>query len=520
MGINWTSSLEVAFRLISWCWALSLFRGAAAVTPDLRAALVGGIVAHASRIERYLSYYFSPNTHLTGEALGLFYAGALFPDTPGAARWCRLGADILIQEAAGQILPDGVYMEQATCYQRYTAEIYLHFVILAERNGFAVPDGVIRQLERLLDALLVFRRPDGSLPQIGDADGGWLLPLEPRRPDDGRGVFGPAAAVLKRGDYAWAAGALAPEVAWLLGSEGVRLFEGLASAPPARSPSCLLPDGGYVVMRSDWGREADQIIFDVGPLGCRFSGGHGHADLLSLQCSFRGQPYVIDPGTFRYGADDGWRDHYRATAAHSTVDIDGAGQAVPRGPFRWASRPAARLAHWETTLDRDVAVGEHRAYSRLADPVVHRRQVILEKARHCIVVDDLDGRAEHRVDLRFQFAPMSVTLDAGPWARAVSNEGAGLIVHALATVPLKASLLEGETDPRQGWVSSHYGDHRPAPLLLYSAVVRLPARIVTLLIPTDEPLGPLPAVSALVEHGALIGVLLDGSREIRFTEAS
>src|SRR5512144_977296 len=143
MGINWASSLEVAFRLISWCWALSLFRGAAAVTPDLRAALVGGIVAHASRIERYLSYYFSPNTHLTGEALGLFYAGALFPDTPGAARWCRLGADILIQEAAGQILPDGVYMEQATCYQRYTAEIYLHFVILAERNGFAVPDGVI-----------------------------------------------------------------------------------------------------------------------------------------------------------------------------------------------------------------------------------------------------------------------------------------------------------------------------------------------------------------------------------------
>src|SRR5712691_4419530 len=25
MGINWASSLEVAFRLISWCWALALF---------------------------------------------------------------------------------------------------------------------------------------------------------------------------------------------------------------------------------------------------------------------------------------------------------------------------------------------------------------------------------------------------------------------------------------------------------------------------------------------------------------
>jgi uncharacterized heparinase superfamily protein len=520
MGINWTSSLEAAFRLISWCWALALFRGSAALTTDLRAALVGGIAAHAARVERYLSYYFSPNTHLTGEALGLFYAGTVFPSMPAAGRWRRLATDILIHEADLQILPDGVYMEQATCYQRYTAEIYLHFVILAKRNGFAVPDGVIQRLEHLLDALLVLRRPDGSLPQIGDADGGWLLPLEPRRSDDGRGVFGPAAVVLNRGDYAWASDSLTSEVAWLLGTGGVQRFAALEAAPPAQSPSRLLLDGGYAVMRSDWGREADQIIFDVGPLGCRISGGHGHADLLSLQCSFRGQPYVIDPGTFRYGADGGWRSHYRGTAAHSTVDIDSAGQAVPRGPFRWASRPAARLVQWESTVGRDVAVGEHRAYCRLADPVIHRRQVILEKGRHCIVVDDLDGRAEHRVDLRFQFAPMSVTLDAGLWARAVRNAGAGVIVHALATVPLKASLLEGETDPRQGWISSHYGDHQPAPLLLYSTVARLPVRIITLLIPTDDPLGSLPTVSALLENGALVGVLLDGSRQIRFAETS
>ena len=93
LGINWASSLEVAFRLISWCWALSLFRGATPLTTELRAVLVGSIAAHASRVERYLSYYFSPNTHLTGEALGLFYAGTLFPDMPGAVRWQRTGLD-------------------------------------------------------------------------------------------------------------------------------------------------------------------------------------------------------------------------------------------------------------------------------------------------------------------------------------------------------------------------------------------------------------------------------------------
>jgi hypothetical protein len=518
IGINWTSSLEAALRLISWCWSLSLFRGSAALTAGLRADLVARIAGHASRIETYLSHYFSPNTHLTGEALALFYAGTAFPALPAAPRWRQLAAEILTRESNRQILPDGVYMEQSTCYQRYTAEIYLHFVILAARNRIPVPEGVTRRLESLLDALLILRRPDGSLPPIGDADGGWLLPLEPRQPGDGGGVFSTAAAVLRRGDYAWASGGLTPELLWLLGTEEAELFDRLESTPPDERPSRLLPHGGYAVMRSGWDSEADQIILDVGPLGCHVSGGHGHADLLSIQCSFRGQPYIVDPGTFSYTADEGWRSYYRSTAAHSTIDVDGAGQAVPRGPFGWVSRPHARLVRWESGDLRDVAEGEHRAYCRLPDPVIHRRKVILEKLRYCIVVDDLEGRAEHRVEVRFQFAPMTVTLDPSLLARAMRSPTAGLFIHAFATVPLKGAVLEGEMDPPQGWLSSDYGVHEPAPVLLYSAVARLPMRIVTVLVPTDDPLGPPPAISPLTERGELLGVVLEGGQEIRCTD--
>lgn len=518
MGINWASSLEAAFRLISWCWALALFRGSAALTPPLRADLVEGIAGHASRAERYLSYYFSPNTHLTGEALGLFYASTLLPLLPAAPRWRQIAVEILTREADRQVLSDGVYMEQSTCYQRYTVEIYLHFMILAGINRIAVPDAVIRHVERMIDALVALRRPDGFLPQIGDADGGWLLPLEPRQPGDGSGVFSTAAAVLGRGDYVWAGGDLTPDVLWLMGTEGAEVLDRLESIPPPQKPSRLLPEGGYAVMRSGWGTDADQVILDVGPLGCHISGGHGHADLLSIQCSFAGHPYIVDPGTFRYTGDDGWRSHYRGTGAHSTVDIDGAGQAVPRGTFGWEQRPSARLVQWESTAGRDVAVGEHRAYCRLADPVTHRRKVILEHGRRCVVVDDLDGRAEHRVDLRFQFVPMAVTLDPTLWVRAVKTPTAGLFIHAFAGVPMKAAVLEGDLDPRQGWLSTDYGRHAPAPVLVYSAVARLPLRIITVLIPTDDPVAPPPSVSPLVEHGELVGVVFDGRHEVRCTE--
>jgi hypothetical protein len=152
---------------------------------------------------------------------------------------------------------------------------------------------------------------------------------------------------MKRGDYAWASGGLTPEIPWLLGMDGTRLFAQLDSAPPTRSPSRILPDGGYAVMRSDWGSGADQIVFDVGPLGCRVSGGHGHADLLSIQASFLGETYLVDPGTFRYTDDDGWRTYYRSTAAHSTIEVDQVGQAVPRGPLP-RSPSIAPTSAWRT----------------------------------------------------------------------------------------------------------------------------------------------------------------------------
>ena len=54
----------------------------------------------ARHVERYLSTYFSPNTHLTGEALGLLYIGTQFPELAGA----RIAA-AAAEAGGGQALP-------------------------------------------------------------------------------------------------------------------------------------------------------------------------------------------------------------------------------------------------------------------------------------------------------------------------------------------------------------------------------------------------------------------------------
>ncbi|HEX7086286.1 MAG TPA: alginate lyase family protein [Vicinamibacterales bacterium] len=511
IGLNWGSSLEAAFRLIAWCWTLALLRDAPAMTSRLQQEITTAAARQAEHVSRYLSYYFSPNTHLTGEALGLFYAGVLLP-TPRARRWRELGRRILIDQSERQIRQDGIYFEHATCYQRYTAEIYLHFLLLATRNTIPVPAPVTARVERLLDSLLALCRPDGGMPQIGDADGGWLLPLAVRRQDDCRGVFAVAAAMFDRPEYTWMAGGPAAEALWLVGHGALHERK---QRPPAGQPSRLFTSG-YAVLRDSWERDAHQLVMDVGPLGCHVSGGHGHADLLAIQVSPFGEPCIVDPGTGCYTRDLRWRHHFRSTAAHSTVVVDGAEYARPAGPFSWeGTRPAVLLRHWHATPRWDHVDAQHDAWSGDGGRLVHRRRVFFRKEqRYWIVVDDLLGAGAHQVDVRFQFASTVTLCPSGLSVRARTPGGGGLWVVPVTQVGLALRLTCGADDPLEGWYSRDYGCWEPAPALVFSTGrVPAPIRVMTVLAPARGDTPP-PVVSPVSDASdAITGLYFPDSGE-------
>jgi hypothetical protein len=265
-------------------------------------------------------------------------------------------------------------------------------------------------------------------------------------------------------------------------------------------------------MRSGWEPDAHHVLFDVGPLGCPVSGGHGHADLLSVQCWAFGEPFLADAGTGSY-ADPDWRRFFRSTAAHSTVMVDGESQAVPAGPFSWRQRPRARLRSWLSTEAFDYADADHDAYRRLPDPVRHRRRVLFVKPRYWVLVDDVEGAGQHLVELRFQFGPAEVRLGPGLWASAAAG-GRGLLLCPFASAPLQPRLRQGGLEPAEGWVSPDYGQRRPAPVVVYSASARLPLRVITLLLPGAEPWALPPPVSALVRDGeGPTGLVFGGGEE-------
>src|SRR5262249_52401607 len=139
VGMNWASSLEVAFRSLSWMWTYVLLEGSSAMTPELRREWIRGLAVCGRHVDTYLSTYFSPNTHLLGEAVSLFFLGTLFPDIPAGLRWKQRGWQLVVDSARKQVRPDGYYFEQATYYHVYALDFFLHARILAARNHLSIP---------------------------------------------------------------------------------------------------------------------------------------------------------------------------------------------------------------------------------------------------------------------------------------------------------------------------------------------------------------------------------------------
>ncbi|MEO7998195.1 MAG: alginate lyase family protein [Gemmatimonadaceae bacterium] len=401
IGMNWASSLEVSYRAISWIWAMQLMRDASVVDAALKQRALQSLHAHGQHLERYLSTYFSPNTHLTGEALGLFYIGTQCPELSRAKKWTELGAKVLEDALSFQVLPDGVYFEQATQYHRYTIDIYLHYLLLARLAGREPAPNVASKLQGLFDVLLHLSRGDGTIPLMGDDDGGRLVQLDDRLPHDVRALLGMGAVVLGRSDLAWAGRGDDVPLCWMLGADAPTLRDSLIAQPPAENAHAFV-NGGLFTMRDGWNTDDGHVAIDAGPHGA-LSFGHSHADALSMELTLAGRPLFVDAGTYTYvGAE---RDAFRTTAAHNTVEIDATSTSKPASAFRWSTVAHARATGWVSELDFDYFTGTHDGYATLSSPVEHERDVMRVSHGLWVVQDSLRSNGAHEAVLRWHCAP-------------------------------------------------------------------------------------------------------------------
>jgi hypothetical protein len=476
LGPNWSSALEAGLRLTNWALAWQLLGGAASPVfqgeegAAFRDRWLASVYQHAEFVNGHYSLHSSANNHLVGEATGVYLAAMAWPHWDRADEWHDTARAILEREALLQNAPDGVNLEQSTSYLQWTFDLLLLPFLAARANGEEFPAAYGSRLESMLEFLASVMDAGGNVPMIGDADDGFVVRLDPAKDFCRfRSLLATGAILFDRPDFKAKAGALDDKTRWLLGSGAQQKWDALGepSGLPVRR---AFPDGGYYILGDafETAREI-RIVADAGPLGYGGIAAHGHADALSFTLSVGGDEFLVDPGTYAYHTQPEWRAYFRGTAAHNTVRIDGRDQSDAGGNFMWLRKARAQATAWSSTPDQDFLEASHDGYLALADPVLHRRRLVLDKPQRRLLVEDyLEMHGPHDIEIFFHVAP---EVQALPLAGGVKLVRGG---HAIALrwpdlEDGRAEVLKGRLEPIAGWVSRRFDRREPAATLTWRA---------------------------------------------------
>ena len=478
-GVNWACTMDIALRAISWLWGFYYLAGSAACrSAPFRSTLLRALYLHGEFVAANLERSDVNGNHYLTDGVGLVFLGSAFRRTPSGRRWLALGKAIVFAEIETQVTEDGVDFEMSTAYHRLVLEAFLSAFVLLRLAGEAIPSPAWTRLQRMHEFVAAYTKPDGSVPLIGDADDGRIQKLGLQAIGDHRYLLSTAAVLFGRLDFKQAAGRFWEESFWLLGPDAVQAYASLA--PPDTGPaSTAFRAGGFYVMRSP----RAHLIVDCGEVGFRGRGGHGHNDTLSFELFLGGMNVVTDCGAYAYTGSREWRNRFRSTAFHNTLQIDGEElnrfiDADELWRLRYDAAPGR--IEWRPGLHADYFRGSHGAYARLGEPVEHTREILMHQTAGCVAVRDrVAGRGIHRLAWRFHLDPALNGAIEGDGVRLTRGERT-VWFWPLARPADSALRLE------DGWVSPSYGVKVETSVIVIDTTTAVPASALYLF--ADVPL--------------------------------
>ncbi|QDO43657.1 heparinase [Streptomyces sp. RLB3-17] len=463
-GVHWISGIELGIRLLSWVWIRRLLDGwpGAAELFEGNPVALNQIWHHQRWLAAFPSRGSSANNHVVAEAAGQFAAACAFGWFPSSERWRADALRSLERQLHGNTFDSGLNRELATEYHGLVLELGLAAVAEADAAGRPVPASIRLVLLRMTDALAAV--VDGRLrpPRQGDADDGHGLIVDGAGTDRWASLLATGDAVFGR--LAWWPAVTGSDVRTPLLAALIRPYTKNGTAPAVTRPASRpahFADAGMTILRGPaeiWCR------CDGGPHGFLSIAAHAHADALSVEVRHDGVDVLADPGTFCYHGQPEWRQYFRSTLGHNTLQLDGGDQSVSGGPFLWTRHARTRVLAADTAGEGVARwCAEHDGYQGS----VHRRQVELTAASQELrVVDEVRG-PRRTVRLAFHLGPAIAADLAGnravlTWTRDGEDRSAVLDLPG----QLSWRAHRGESDPPLGWYSVGFGRKEPTTTLV------------------------------------------------------
>ncbi|MBI5788812.1 MAG: alginate lyase family protein [Candidatus Schekmanbacteria bacterium] len=446
-GINWCSPMEAAIRAANLIWAYHFFS-----TGDNFISL---LELHGRFIYAQPEKWFeSSGNHLLANLAGLIYLGIFL----GREKWLNFAVKELIRQMDVQVLHDGVDFEASIGYHRLALECFFYPALLCRINHIDLPPHFWEKLKRMFAYVRSYIKPTGQAPQLGDNDSGRLHDFSPILSNDH--------------SYLAALGRLAYVVPSPLEtvSQCSYLIHQVQPVVPDKSgnynianiSSANYPQGGVYIMRSD----KAYLMVNCGGNGFYDKGCHAHNDKLSFELNYRGQDFIVDPGSFLYTSQPEERNLFRSTSYHNTVKVDSQEQnrIAAKEMFYLAPDSHPKLIDWQSTDQQDIFCARHDGYARLNDPVIHQRRIVFDKKRsRWEITDTLQGSDIHLLEWYLQLAPEVEITRMGAGQILLTNHGQSL---ALST-PQPVEIINS-------FYSPHYGAKIKTQALTWEIKVKLP----------------------------------------------
>jgi len=465
-GLNWSSGIELALRIISVALSLSMI-GPECLDKKTHEEALRFFFAHVDWIRRFPSLHSSANNHRIAELAGIIMGTTMVPAFPDADDLRKASWRDLLVEIDRQIYPDGVGAEQAPSYTAFAIELFLlASSVYGVKPG--LPIGTVNRLSAWAEHSLWLMDTNSRMPMIGDCDDcRAVATIQAPEPRYVASIVSAVAGHIGR-----------PELAPCARDPSIRdvLLRSAGTFSRQRAGLRMFPMGGYSVIRGS-GDAPPVLIFDHGPVGYLSIAAHGHADTLAVWLSIGNQPIFVDAGTYLYHSSRALRDAFRGTAIHNTLTLNDMPSSRPSGPFNWATKANAHCVALESGSSTRL-IAEHDGYVLLFG-LRHRRTVDFDGASQITITDELLGPSDGReVAVSFLLDPLCEARLEGDEGVVISRAGCPL-ARLITAGPQKVRIAKGDFSSNLGWVSPSFSVRVSANQILLEGTLEQPS-IVTI----------------------------------------
>ena len=449
----------ISLRVVNWIQTAQSFQNELEGDVAFKSKLLSSIYFQVENLSKNLEFDVRGN-HLLENLRALIWAGCFFTG-PESGRWFDRGMLLLEREVLEQVLPDGGHFERSPGYHLVVLKDLIEIGCCLRQAKRLVPDWLLNAISRMLAFIDTTFGPDYAIPILKDT----AIDAAPSVQE----VCSAGALLLVDQNYKFHE-SVSFYTFLLFGEAGERQFHQWSRTRRA-SKQHYLQDSGYIVIATP--DHKDHFLLDVGKPCPDYLPAHAHADLLSFELWVGGSKWLCDSGVYCY-APGKWRDYFRSTRAHNTVEVNSRNQSDVYGSFRVGKRARPFGVRLEELKGGIFAgQGAHDGYET-QEGVIHRRIVLNFPEKYWAIIDILGGVATAEGRSFFHFDPnvMVNQLNENSYFLEKGDQLLFLSIYG----QVSGTIVRGQENPRlQGWSSDRFGDISPNSCLEITWKNNLPA---------------------------------------------